>query len=485
MRKSALKVAVYIVFLLISILSFEWTDASYASQSRSASFFASGQAVSDPQDHAKTQQQAVEDLQVNALTQALGSFLSPTQMGTQFAEIQKKLLARPDRYIDSYQVFSEEQNGRMFHVVGQVTVSMDALKDDLMKSGLLPAQQEPVEQPAASPGIGPASREPEGEEARDEEDEQTSREPDDTSQAEISSQSGNLAQKEGQPVNSQGSAVEKETQGPSSRGIAPTKKEILWAVPEKWEQEWVLPTDKEDVRTPFTRNLGREMDDFDLAVLLPQPGLVRMDLAGNIPPSQVISLAEGLGVQNAVVGKVSLHRDRSSGQVLLEAGLRVVRIDKGKSESELHLTQSMEDLSNQEGAAELARQIAPQLSSLFGGPRNGHRAAESNQGAPPSSEQTGNTGPLVIYVPSTQYSYWMELEKMLREQFVNMQRAGFEIGPAESTVKLDGVNGEYILKMSGTRLPSGASIHVDSFSTEAQTMKVSFAPPEKVQTETK
>ena len=38
---------------------------------------------------------------------------------------------------------------------------------------------------------------------------------------------------------------------------------------------------------------------------LPQPGSVRMDLSGNIPPSQVISLAEGLGIQDVVVGKVS------------------------------------------------------------------------------------------------------------------------------------------------------------------------------------
>ena len=79
----------------------------------------------------------------------------------------------------------------------------------------------------------------------------------------------------------------------------------------------------------------------------------------------------------------------------------------------------------------------------------------------------------------------MEMEKILRERLTNMRKAGFEIGPTESVVKLDGVNGDYMLKMRGSKLPSGAAIHVDSFSTEAQTMKVSFVPPEKVQTETR
>ena len=88
-------------------------------------------------------------------------------------------------------------------------------------------------------------------------------------------------------------------------------------------------------------------------------------------------------------------------------------------------------------------------------------------------------------MPSAQYPYWMELESILREQFKNMQIASLQIGTTQSAVKLDGVNGEYILKMSGTRLPSGATVRIDSYSTEAQTMNVSFSPPGGVQVETR
>jgi hypothetical protein len=226
------------------------------------------------------------------------------------------------------------------------------------------------------------------------------------------------------------------------------------------------------------------MGDNDFSMFFPQPGSVKMDLSGNIPPSQVISLAEGLGIQDVVVGKVSYAEDRNSKQVLLDADLRVIRIGQGKSEFAVHKAQSMEDLSNQEGALELAKRIAPQLSNLLGGPQAGQGAGASTPGGAPSA-QVASVGPLLIYVPSAQYPYWMELESILRDQFKNMQIASLQIGTTQSAVKLDGVNGEYILKMSGTRLPSGATVRIDSYSTEAQTMNVSFSPPGGVQVETR
>jgi hypothetical protein len=210
-----------------------------------------------------------------------------------------------------------------------------------------------------------------------------------------------------------------------------------------------------------------------------------MDLSGNIPPSQVISLAEGLGIHDVVVGKVSYSEDRNTKQVLLDADLRLIRIAQDKSEFELHKAQNMEDLSNQEGALELARRIAPLLSNLLGeGPQAGQgTGASTSEGA--TSAQVASVGPLLIYVPSAQYPYWMELESILREQFKNMQVGSLQIGTTQSAVKLDGVNGEYILKMSGARLPSGATVRIDSYSTETQTMNVSFSPPGGVQVETK
>jgi hypothetical protein len=466
MRKY-ITIPVYVFLLLSSVLAISGSSPA-AEEPRSATFFSQGQAAYDPQDHAKSQQQAIQDFMAQGLTQAMGSFLSPTQMGTQFSEIQKRLLAKPSKYVDSYQVFSESQTDGMFRVVGQVTVSMDVLRKDLEQSGILSAQQKPKVAPAPSEEVSASASETEGEQAQDEGDRGPAREVQ-GSHPEAS-----------QPQPAQGGE-----NLPASRGISATKGEILWVVSEKWEQEWELPTEGAGDRFLFARSLGQEMDDHNFSIHLPLTGSVRMDLSGSVPSSQVISLAEGLGIQDVVVGKVSYMQDRNSKQVWLDASLRVIRIGQGKSEFELHKAQSMEDLTNQEGALELARLIAPQLVSLLGGPRPGRVTGGSGPGQGGPSEQTGSVGPLTIYLPSTQFSFWSELEGILRQQWKNMQISGLEIGPAEGVVKLDGVSGDYILKMSGTSLPSGATLRVDSYSTEAHTMKISFAPPGKVQVETK
>ncbi len=435
---------------------------------RTNTFFCQGQAAYDPRDQAKSQQMAVQDFMAQGLTQAIGSFLSPAQLGTQFSEIQKNLLTKPSKYIDSYQVFSETQLDGMFRVIGQVTVSMDALKKDLEQSGILAAQQKTGAPPAPSQAINAPAAAAASEEAQDDESASPSEE------AEASQPAASHPPAPQPQVDEQGTKTPATT-----RGIAPTKGEVLWVVSEKWEQEWNLPTEGVGDRFQFAQSLAGEMDGYGFSIHLPMSGSVRMDLSGSVPSSQVISLAEGLGIQDVVVGKVSYTQDRTSNQVSLDANLRVIRIGQGKSEFELHKAQSMEDLSNQEGAHELAARVASQLSTLLGGPRAGHGASASGPGQGTSSAQMGSLGQLTIYLPSAQYSYWSELETILRQQWKNMQINGLEIGQTEGVVKLDGVSGDYILKMSGTPLPSGAALKVDSYSTEAHTMKISFVPPEK------
>jgi len=452
-------IPVYVLVLLISIFAVGGAGKA-AEESRSATFFSQGQAAYNPQDHAKGQQQAIQDFMAQALTQAISSFLSPAQMGSRFSEIQKKVLAKPSKYIDSYQVFSETQTGDgMFRVIGQVTVSIDALKKDLEQSGILAAQQKTNPAPAPSEAMSASASPAEGQGPGEEKAQGSSQEVE-TSQAETSP---------AQPAEA--------GRNPSaSRGISATRSEILWVVSEKWEQGWELPTEGTGDEFLFARSMNKEMEEHNLSINLPMSGSVRMDLSGSVPSSQAISLAEGLGFQDAVVGKISFTQDRSGKQVYLDASLRVIRIGQGKSEFELHKAQSMEDLTNQEGALELARLVAAELVSLLGGPK-----AARAPGVTP--DQTGNAGPLTITLPSNQFTFWNELEGILRKQWKNIQIKGLEIGPAETVVRLDGVSGDFILKLSGTPLPSGAALRVDSYSTEAHTMKISFAPPGKVQTE--
>lgn len=397
-----------------------------------------GQAVLDPENNAKSQQQAIQDLMGQALIQAMAKYLTPTQIGTQFTAIQKKILARPQKYVGSYQVFSEKPDGGLYRVLGQVTISLDVLRKDLEESGF------PVA-PVASSEPASAMTDPAA----------------DTQAIPDSPDPG---------------------QNPSaSRGLSVTKKEILWVVPEKWEQEWIIPTGKKDAQPLFSQGMMKELDKYNYTLHFPEPGSVKIDYTGNIPQVLVVALAQGLGIQDAVVGSVVLKQERNRPARLVMI-LRVLKVSEGKAEGEVTREIGMEELSNQEGAFELAAIIAPRLNNLLGGGSGGAAGtASASRGQTPSS-QTGSGSPgtpsqWTISFPSIQFSYWKEMERVLREHFKSAQVSGLEMGADEGSVRLNGVDGGFISKLNGTPLPSGATVVIESYSTETQAVKVSFTPP--------
>jgi hypothetical protein len=118
-------------------------------------YFSSGQAVIDSKNPADSRQQAIKNFMAQGLLQAIASFLDPDQMGVQLDKLRKSVLAGPEKYVDTYQIFSEKQIGAEFQVVGKVTVSMNLLKSDLEKLGMLGPQNAPA---APSSPPAPAAR---------------------------------------------------------------------------------------------------------------------------------------------------------------------------------------------------------------------------------------------------------------------------------------------------------------------------------------
>jgi hypothetical protein len=478
MRTHASILKVDVLFFLAVILTLGAPGPVAGAQSASKTYFSTGQATFDSRNQEKCRQQAVQNFMTQGLLQAMGSFLSPEQMGSQFDKLQKSVLAGPEKYVDAYQIYSEKQVDAKFQVVGKVTVSMNILKDELVKLGVLPSQEPPAavasSPPPAAPATAPSAQVPTAHPA------EVSLPP---APAVANSQTA-PAQKPQTPASASLSAavpgVAQNDAQSLSRGIHPTKKEILWAVVEKWDEKWALPTDSGDLHCIFARSMAKQMDSLGFSILLPQPGSVEMDTDGNIPPYQAVSLAAELGVKEVVVGKLSYIVHRQSQEVSLNADLRVIRPGRDQTGVEIRKTLSMEDLSNQAGALELARRIAPRLSGLLGGPN-----ALAESATPGSAEFPVHPGKLVIHLSSPQYSHWTELEKILRRQFQTMHIDDLQIGPVETSVNLNGVDGGYILKMDGTRLPSGVALRIDSYSTQKGAMNISFVSPAKVQAEPK
>jgi hypothetical protein len=387
-------------------------------------FFARGQAIADPHEPSNSRQEAIQDLQAQAVIQATAVLLSSAQLEKQLQLIQEKVLKQPERYVQTSQIFLENPNqGGLYRVTGQVSVAMDRLKKELDILGLLHQEAETI-QPSVPPGPSQGS-----------------------SSMEAMAESGKA--REGMvkaPVSGQ---------------------EILWAVAEKWDDEWYLPSDRSDPKGLFAACVLQGSLDYGWSLRLPQMETLALDLKGEIPASQVLAQGKALGLSHAVSGTLALV-EGADGEGRLQAVLRLLSVSSGKIQGEIHRELGIGDSSNQEAALELADLLIPQLDRQLRAP-------------PPSGETTENVvkpseaGELVLQIRSKDaYGDWLAMEKTIREQFKSLQVKGFEIRSGQSVVRLYGVDEASLRGLHGTNLPNGAQVQIVSLDGENHAFVVTF-----------
>lgn len=422
-----------------------------------ATYFTQGQAIEVPQDRVKSQRDAIHDFLTMAVTQALGAFLSPSQMATLFNSLQESVLREPERYVETYQIFSETSVGGLFKVNGQVTVSMEMLKKDLVASGALREEDERQSEAAAEErpfGDRKAIESPQPQET-EESPEMPQRKAEETW--------------EPSPLKEGSSAREAYLAGEEKSASARPQAggEILWTVVEKWDQEWRVPEDLKSGGSLFAASISQELQDYGWTVRLPGSKSLPADLRGEISTAEAASLARELGIRDMVLGKVELRQRQGQG-ARLEAVLRVVSVASGKTLGEVRKERTLEEGSTQEDAMALASSIAPQLDRILDEAAAPADTAKSAESAP---EGVG----LLLHLRSRrQYGAWQELEKILRERFKTMQVKSMQLGIGEIVAGLQGVEGQYVASLNGTILPSGDRIEVDDFSPERRSITVSF-----------
>ena len=255
---------VFVFALMVMFMGRECWSANERPQGKSATYFSQGQAVFDPQNRDKSQKDAILDFQVHAITQAVGSFLSPSQMGSQFAPLQEKVLKQPGRYVETYQVFSETSASGLYRVTGQVTVLLDTLKKDLMQLGFAVAEPSKTTFSSTDQGArtssGPAAV-------------------------------GDKDELRGRP-----------------RGTAGSKQEVLWLVAERWDREWNLPRDRRDPRALLATSVAQETQDYEWAVSLPESESLTPDENGNVSSAQALSAARKVSIEKIVLGTMDLRQ---------------------------------------------------------------------------------------------------------------------------------------------------------------------------------
>jgi hypothetical protein len=415
-----------VIFALVH--SFAAWCATAPPQGRAGLFFSQGQSIYSPQSKSKSEESALKDLLSQAVVQAAATFLSPGQLGKHYQLIQDKILKQPDRYVQKYEVFSENaEQGGLYRITGQVMVRMDLLEEDLKAFGLTWSEAERFKPQVLSP------------------------EPEATQPHQVV----------GEPVKKAG----------ISERASESGEEMLWAVSEKWGEELQLPAEGQDPEGIFVASVFQESRDYRWTIRLPQMGTLDLDGDREVSAGQALALSKALGLHYAVVGSVGLIRGED-GEVRLQARLRILSASSGKTQGEIHEELALRDLSTQEAALELAGSIVPQLDrQLRGSPQD---ALSTDSAATPEE-----AGELVLQIRSKDaYREWLALEKALREQSKDMQVKGFEIRSEMSIVRILGVNGTNLMNLNGTRLPNGLQVQITGLGERGESFSITFLKSE-------
>ena len=409
-----------IIFLLMQN-SMAWS-AGASSGENPGVFVGQGQAVYNPGNPSKSQHEAIQDLLGQAVIQAAAAILSPGQLGKQYQLFQEKVLKQPERYVQTYQVFSENPNqGGLYRVAGQVSVAMDLLKGDLAALGLAPSKAQASQSPAMpAPGASPSS----------------------------------------------GAAAESGTTLEKSDKASVPGLEVLWAVAENWDDQWHLPSDRKDPEGLFAAYVSQGCRDYGWSLRWLQTGTITAESNGEVSANQALAQARELGLQHVVIGTVALVQNADRDEHL-QAALRLLRVSSGKVEGEIHRELATGDSSKEEAALELAEAIIPQLDRQL---RQPSRSEPVSDAVKPSE-----AGELVLQIRSKDaYADWLGLEQVLREQFKTMQVKGFEIKPEQSIVRLDGVDEAGLRNLHGIRLQNGTQLQIVGIDGENHVFTVTF-----------
>ena len=409
------------------------------SQTPSNVFFSQGQAVYDPQDATKSQREALRNFQLQAIAQAAAAILSPAQLGRQYPLVQDKILKQPQRYVQTYQIFSEAPDASgLYRVTGQVTISMDLLRKDLL--ALPPTSPEG----RASPSLKPAAQ---------------------SAEPVVEGADGRVAP-----------AVE------TAGKTAASGREIFWAVGENWEESWHLPAGRRDPDGPFAASVAQELEDYGWTLRFPEAGTLTPDADGEVAAGEAIAQASALDLRHAVIGSVQSFESAEE-ETRVVAALRLVDADSGQGRGEIHRELTMGEETSHEAAIELASVLAPQLDRQLRPQAESAATVEPAAATEPvaTSEkvaQPEEAGELVVQIQSlSAYSDWLAVETKLREQAPKLQVKGLEIGPDGSRVRLLGVDGGNLKSLHGARLSNGAQAQVENLGAEGHAFRVTLTKP--------
>ncbi len=433
--------------LLVFVILPDTSSGAIGGRDGVGSYFAQGQAVANETDRASSRRDAIFNMQVQAVTQAAGAFISPSEMGARFDEMYAEILGRPEKYVQTYQIFSEmPSEGGLFKVTGMVGVSLDLLRGDFVRLGFLEEgaskrRESELETPGASP-----------------------------------------AQLESIPEESPALPVEITQGGPlpaASEAAAgqTAARDVLWVVPENWDDGYRLPQGPNDLSALLSQSILQESDDFSWRIVFPDPTGFAQTESGVIDSDAALEAARRMEVLSMVLGRVTLLRS-PEGERRIESHLRVFEVPSGRLRGEVREVVNLEAFTMEEGALRMASEAVPKLDSLF---QEVGRVAAPEAPAE-KTEIRVDESPLergvteVHVVSSNAFAQWLDLEKLLREKAPDFVIQSLELGHGEAVVRVTGVNAEFLQGMDGTAMSNDLLLRVERLQGAESRVRVGFEP---------
>jgi hypothetical protein len=415
-------------------------------------FFSQGQAIHDPNNIATSRDKALRDFKAQAVTQAIVGLIGPDEVSRRYSEIQKQILSRLDRYVEAYQIFSQDSVEGLFRILGRVTVNIAALENDLSQLGVF-ALADSDRPPASEGQEGPPTR---GKEAS---------------------------------VDSQGiiEPARRSARGQSER-TSQQDLRVLWLVSEKWDQKqaWHLPQENNlemESHGLLARSVLEEAQDHNWNIVLLGPddsrNLPELDANGQANLDRAMSIASQRQDDFLATGTGTLQRQGQK-QPILVADLQVYDVqshDKlGEIHRELRLVKTDNPVASQEGIIELAAFLMPELdrvlrSRQMAGDSVGaiegriptakeaqpdaaqaQRSASSGSKPAGSPDEPGRSDWTVIIRPFRSFAEWEQLEQTLRRDFKELRVSAMELRGGEARIRLDGVGPNLPNLLQGMKL---------------------------------
>jgi hypothetical protein len=449
MPNRIVKLALYI-WLVLAVCP--WGPARVQAQQGEQVFFSQGQAIHDPKNIAASRDNALRDFKAQAVTQAIVGLIGPDEVPRHYGEIQEQILHRLDRYVATYQIFSQDSVEGLFRILGRVTVNISMLESDLSRLGVLA----PVDSDRA---LDSESEEP-------------------------------VPRLDKESSVDAHTVVESEKRSAQGRFDRPSQQDlrVLWLVSEKWDEKQAWHRlEKSNLEMESRGLLGRsvleEAQDHNWNIVLLDPdnsrNLPELDANGQANLDRAMSIASRRQDDFLVTGTGTLRRQGQK-QSILVADLQVFDVQSGEKLGEIHrelrFTETDNPVAYQEGIIELAAFLMPELDRVLHSrqmagdsapeseghiPTTGEAQPEDAQAQRPapsgskpaeSSVEPGWSEWTIIIRPFRSFAEWEQLEQTLRHDFKELRVRGMELNGGEARIRLDGVGPNLPNLLQGMKL---------------------------------